>query len=222
MSSSYSSYAIEIIFIRSDEHGGNGPKTDDVIKVRKDYDSGEFEIIYKDRADSQSSVYHTLFSLYRQRVIDHIYLTLKSLCMDEEPFHQVQFNLPAMPSLIVSIDTFKEDYYYRDHFLELIENALDNLDVIESKRVYKSKATLRMSEDDEHEAAHLRRTLTPALDTFLRRESMNRCPHVHKYSCGHDVMPSDVSEQSEPNEPLKKKRRSSRLAATNRHLTFDD
>lgn len=68
----------------------------------------------------------------RYEVVDHMYLVLKNQGMDDDGFESVQFNLPAMPSMLVRVSRFNE-IYYREHLLELIENALDCLDVMKRR-----------------------------------------------------------------------------------------
>ena len=122
----YSPYSVELLFIRS---AGSKSSTDDTIRVRKNFETCEFEMIYTDSHNVKKQV-HKLHSLYRQRVLDHFYLTFKNLSLDEDNFHQLQLNMPAMPPILVSVENLK-DLYYRDHFLELIDNGLSNLDVLE-------------------------------------------------------------------------------------------
>lgn len=122
----YSPYSVELLFIRS---AGSKSSTDDTIRVRKNFETCEFEMIYTDSHNVKKQV-HKLHSLYRQRVLDHFYLTFKNLSLDEDNFHQLQLNMPAMPPILVSVENLK-DLYYRDHLLELIDNGLSNLDVLE-------------------------------------------------------------------------------------------
>jgi len=179
----YSPYSVELLFIRT---AGAAASTDDSLRVRKNFETGEFEMIYTDSHDVNKQV-HKLQSLYRQRVLDHVYLTLKNLTLDEDNFYQIQLNMPAMPPVLVSVDNLT-DLYYREHLLELVENGLDNLDVLEkvdmkvkparsptaSSAVVDeyadmppliSSAELQARQQAQLQAA--RRILTPSMDNFL-------------------------------------------------------
>jgi hypothetical protein len=185
----YSPYSVELLFIRS---VGAASSTDDSMRVRKNFETGEFEMLYTDSHDKNKKVYK-LHSLYRQRVIDHLYLTFKNLTMDEDNFYQLQLNLPAMPGVLVSVENLK-DLYYRDHLLELVQNGLDNLDVLEKSNIVQPAsvpsartptATATADEEDEYadmpplislaelqalkqqQARLARRILTPSMDNFL-------------------------------------------------------
>jgi hypothetical protein len=104
----------------------NQHTADDTVTIRKNLDTGDFEIVYKDQ-NSGSPIAHVLTGLYRARVMDYLYMLFKNQALDEEAYKNVQLTLPAMPRIIVSGDKFK-DLYYREHFLELIGNSLDNLE----------------------------------------------------------------------------------------------
>jgi len=110
---------------------------DDTISVRKDLETGEFQVTYKDENNGEPTT-HVMNYLYRARVLDHLYLVLKNQNIDDDGFEAVQFNLPAMPRMLVNIQKFA-DVYYREHFLDLIGNALDCLDTLESR--FSSRST---------------------------------------------------------------------------------
>jgi hypothetical protein len=152
--SAYSPYSVEMRFIRSD---GAKSTTDDIIRIRKNLETGEFEMIYTDSHNTTKQV-HKLHSLYRQRVLDHVYLTLKNLTLDEENFYQLQMNLPAMPTILLSVENLK-DLYYRDHLLELVQNGLDNLDVLEKSTIAPPPSVKQAEQAD--------RILTPSMDNFI-------------------------------------------------------
>ena len=171
----FSTYSVEIMFIRT---AGAASTTDDSIKVRKNFETGEFELVYKDSHDSKKQV-HKLSGLYRQRVLDHVYLALKNLTMDEDNFFQVQLNMPAMPAVLVSVENLS-DVYYRDHLLELVSNGLDNLDVLECVKDVRpptaSSATVDEYADMPPLISHAdlmaqqqnaRRTLAASMDNYL-------------------------------------------------------
>jgi hypothetical protein len=118
----YSDTSIKIHLISHDEnHQG-----DDTVTIRKNLDTCEFDITYKDQ-NNGTPITQILQGLYRQRVIDYLYMLFKNQALDEESYKSIQVTLPAMPRIIVSGDKFK-DLYYREHFLELIGKSLDTLE----------------------------------------------------------------------------------------------
>lgn len=209
--SAYSPYSIELLFIRT---AGAAASTDDSMRVRKNLESGEFEMVYTDSHDNNKQV-HKLHSLYRQRVLDHVYLTLKNLTLDEDNFYQLQMNLPAMPPILVSVENLT-DLYYRDHLLELVENGLDNLDVLE-----KVKAPSKVTTEDEYadmpplisNAEFARRMLTPSMDRFLGTSSA--CPQRRSARLAQRCDPCSGScgSRSGPGADV---------SGTPRHLFFDE
>jgi hypothetical protein len=167
----YSPYSVELMFIRSVDAKST---TDDTIRVRKNFETGEFEMLYTDSFQAKKTV-HKLHSLYRQRVVDHLYLTFKNLTMDEDGFYQLQLNLPAMPPILVSVENLK-DLYYRDHLLELIENGLSNLDVLEKSSVPATEANSNiippqppylMQQQQQAQQANASRILSPSMDNYI-------------------------------------------------------
>jgi hypothetical protein len=167
----YSPYSVELMFIRS---SGANSSTDDTMRVRKNFETGEFEMLYTDSFQAKKTV-HKLHSLYRQRVVDHFYLTFKNMTMDEDGFYQLQLNLPAMPPILVSVENLK-DLYYRDHLLELVENGLDNLDVLEKSSVPATEANSNfippmpsylMQQQQQQQQANASRILSPSMDNFI-------------------------------------------------------
>lgn len=122
----YSDTSIYIHLINSDSSKG----CDDTIRIRKNYETNEFDIIYRDQNNGEP-ITHEVTGLYRARVIDYIYMLLKNQSLDEEAYKSVQLTLPALPRIIVSGDKFK-DLYYREHFLEAVGTGLDLLDNTES------------------------------------------------------------------------------------------
>lgn len=183
----FSPYSVEILFIRT---AGAASSTDDTMRVRKNFESGEFELVYKDSHDSKKQV-HTLTGLYRQRVLDHVYLALKNLTMDEENFFQVQLNMPAMPPVLVSVENLS-DVYYRDHLLELVSNGLDNLDVLETVKSVRPPTATSAAVDDyadmpplishadlQAQQQNARRILTPSMDNYLNSiPASTSCPRL--------------------------------------------
>jgi hypothetical protein len=110
----------------------NSKRGDDTVTILKNLDLGDFEIVYKDQ-NNGTPITHVMRGLYRQRVLDYLYMLFKNQSLDEESYKDVQVTLPAMPRIIVSGDKFK-DLYYREHFLELIANSLDTLENVSTKK----------------------------------------------------------------------------------------
>jgi len=103
-----------------------GDDTDDVINIKKDLATNEYVITYSDPNDG-FPVVHQMSGLYRDKVLEYVYMLLKNQYVDEEGFDKVQVNIPAMPRVIVSGEKFNE-VYYREHFQQLIGFGLDNLE----------------------------------------------------------------------------------------------
>lgn len=110
---------VQIIMIRGDD-------TDDVINIKKDLTTNEYVITYSDPNEGVPVV-HQMSGLYRDKVLEYVYMLLKNQYVDEEGFDKVQVNIPAMPRVIVSGEKFNE-VYYREHFQQLIGFGLDNLE----------------------------------------------------------------------------------------------
>ena len=127
----YSDTSIRIHLINSDA----SKNADDTITIRKNFDTNEFDIVYRDQNNGEP-VTHEVSGLYRARVLDYLYMLFKNQALDEEGYKSVQLTLPALPRLIVSGDKFK-DLYYREHFLEAVGTGLDLLDNTESIKVPK-------------------------------------------------------------------------------------
>ena len=117
------STSFQIRFIR--KTNSTDSQSDDTITVRQNPSNDEFIMTFKDADGGCDNLplYHTL-SMDRDRLLNHMYVTLKNQVMDDDGFESLQFNMPAMPRLLVSVSRFS-DSYYREHFLDLIENAMD-------------------------------------------------------------------------------------------------
>jgi hypothetical protein len=108
-------------------------KLDDTVRIVKNLEDSAFELTFKDNGDP---VTHKVYEMTRDNVCDYVHLLLKNLSMDEDGYESIQFSLPAMPRVIVTASNL-EDTYYRDHFLELIENSLSMLDKVEKLSIKK-------------------------------------------------------------------------------------
>ena len=120
----YSDTMIDICLINTSNW-----KEDDKIRIRKNLEFGDYEVVYIDQNNGEPITFKSS-SMYRARVLEYIYMLLKNQSLDEQGYLNIQVNLPSMPRVIVSGDKFK-DVYYRDHFQELIGTGLDLLDTSE-------------------------------------------------------------------------------------------
>jgi hypothetical protein len=128
--STYSPLSVLITFIRKDSTADT--YSDDRLQIRKNFETNDFEITYRDANVGIGSagcapVLHKLTGLYRERVLEHVYLLLKNQYLDTDGFDQIQLDVPAMPRVLLKAESMY-DLYYRDHIYELIGAALDNLD----------------------------------------------------------------------------------------------
>jgi hypothetical protein len=108
-------------------------KNDDVITIKKNTEYNDFEITYTDPNEG-SKIKQRITGMYREKVLQYMYLLMKNLYLDEQKFKDVQFNMAGMPRMIVSSSEFS-DVYYRDHFEELMGFGLDTLDSVEDVKV---------------------------------------------------------------------------------------
>ena len=187
--------------------------TDDMVKIRKNLEEGEFEFTYVDE-NNGSPVVHAMTFSERSDLMNHVYLVMKNQMIDDDGFQAVQFTLPAMPRMLVYTDKFRE-VYYREHFLDLIENALNCLDRLtvsssksNAKKSIKSRrdeawlaadiATARAKEaEGKSLAARFNSAATPL------QEAEQEAPYYY------DITPSNATQATTP-PPV---RRSQRLGS---------
>ena len=117
--------------------------------------------------------------------------------MDDDGFKSVQFSLPAMPRILVDVWKFKE-VYYREHFLDLLENGLDTLDRVETtsalqKAREKAKA-LKAKAEAEKAKAEEQQARNPA--------------YYYDFTYDNDIYPEEPAVT-----PVKARRRSARLSS---------
>jgi hypothetical protein len=212
---SFTPYLVKIHLVRTTASLEN---TDDTIKIRKNLTTGEFEMEYCDPNDHYSTHIHTLRTLYHSTLNHHLNLLFKSLSIDDEPFHQVQFTLPAMPRILVNVEKFKETYY-RDHFMNLINNALDNITKVELN-------TFRKDTPASSASAKWETTRSPQQQVNrVLGESVDR--YFHEFQrINETTIDQEDSELEQDVPPAPKKRRSTRLASAcygrpRQHLSFD-
>jgi len=130
---SYSTTSISIMMIKNDSI------SDDTIRIYKNRVTNDFEITYIDYNDG-NPITHKAYGMYRARVLEYVYMILKNQALDNEGYDSIQFNLPAMPRVIVSGSDFK-DLYKREHFYELIGTGLDMLENCEKVDNFKTSAS---------------------------------------------------------------------------------
>jgi hypothetical protein len=137
----YSPTSIEIVLI-TELSKSHVSKKDDVVRIRKDLDTNEFQLTYTEQSKSDKPIVHRATNLYREKVSQYVYLLLKNQHLDDEGYQHVQINIPAMPCIIMSASKINE-VYCRDHINELILTGLDLLDVTEvvSSNVNKAAKT---------------------------------------------------------------------------------
>ena len=172
--------------------------TDDVISIRKNFQDGEFVLTYNDE-NNGSPVTHTISFGCRMDLVNHLYLTLKNQAMDDDGFKSVQFSLPAMPRILVDVWKFKE-VYYREHFLDLLENGLDTLDRVETtsalqKARQKAKAEKAKAEAEKAKAEP-------------EEEQSRAKSYYYDFTYDNDIYPAEP-----PVTPVKSRRRSARLSS---------
>jgi hypothetical protein len=168
--------------------------TDDVMSIRKNFQEGEFVVSYTDE-NQGSPVFHTISFGCRMDLVNHLYLTLKNQAIDDDGLKSVQFSLPAMPRILVDAWKFKE-VYYREHFLDLLENGLDTLDRVETtsalqKAREKAKA-LKAKAEAEKAKAEEQQARNPA--------------YYYDFTYDNDIYPEENVVT-----PVKTRRRSARL-----------
>jgi len=142
-----------------------------------------------------SPVFHTISFGCRMDLVNHLYLTLKNQAIDDDGFKSVQFSLPAMPRILVDAWKFKETYY-REHFLDLLENGLDTLDRVETtsalqKAREKAKALKAKAEAEKAKA---------------EEEQARNPAYYYDFTYDNDIYPEENVVT-----PVKTRRRSARL-----------
>jgi hypothetical protein len=172
--------------------------TDDVMSIRKNFQEGEFVLTYSDE-NNGSPVTHTISFGCRMDLVNHLYLTLKNQAMDDDGFKSVQFSLPAMPRILVSIDRFREAYY-REHFLDLLENGLDTLDRVETTSALQKARQKAKAEKAKMEAEKAK---AEAEEEQARAQS-----YYYDFTYDNDIYPAEPAVT-----PVKARRRSARLSS---------
>ena len=118
-----SATSIQFHLIKND----NQPASkDDFIEIRQVLATGEYTIKFREENQGRRPMTHFLNNLSYYQVVDYVYALLKNQSLDEDPYQSFQVNLPAMPTVLVSVERLK-DVYYRDHFLDSVRDALSTL-----------------------------------------------------------------------------------------------
>jgi hypothetical protein len=200
--SSLSPLSVLITFIRKDQRADS--YSDDRLQIRKDFETNDFEVTYRDAnigigAVNSVPVIHKLSGLYRERVLEHVYLLLKNQYLDTDGFAEIQIDVPAMPRVLLKAENMY-DLYYRDHIYDLVGAALDNLE--NGERVEPKTQTQSRREAQPPAQAHLN-------TQFYQPQTPD--PHL-------------IRRTARTPRPL---RRSSRIASaspdyTGQHLYFDE
>ena len=120
------SNSIEIVMIKD----ASNNKRDDRIVIKKDMSYNEFQVTYSEKSTGTSFT-QKLTGLYREKVMQYVYMLLKNQSLDEDGYSSFQINMIAMPGVFVTADKLK-DLYYRDHFYEMIGSGLDLMDNCET------------------------------------------------------------------------------------------
>jgi hypothetical protein len=82
---------------------------------------------YTERYGLDDAVIYKSTGMYREKVLEYVYMVVKNQYADDEPYNHVQVNIPAMPRVILSASKFGE-VYYREHLNDLISTGLDLLE----------------------------------------------------------------------------------------------
>ena len=118
-----SATSIQFHLIKND---GQTASKDDFIEIRQTLATGEYTIKFREHNAGIRPMTHFLSNLSYHQVVDYVYALLKNQSLDEDPYQSFQVNLPAMPTVLVSVERLKE-VYYRDHFLDSVRDALSTL-----------------------------------------------------------------------------------------------
>ena len=95
---------------------GADQNKDDTIKIVQKHE-GCFVVTYKDGEGDSCGHRPHCFESAAAGVIDYLRMTMNLLANDEEPFHQVQFSLPAYPRIMVSIDKLRDEEFMESIYL---------------------------------------------------------------------------------------------------------
>jgi hypothetical protein len=187
-----------------------------MVKIRKNLEENEFEFTYVDE-NNGSPVVHEVTFAKRSDLMNHVYLILKNQMVDDDGFQAVQFTLPAMPRMLVYTDKFRE-VYYREHFLDLIENALDCLDrlaVTSSKS--RTKKSIKSRRDEAWLAADIataqaREAESKALAARFKSVAAS-LQEAEQDAYYYDITPSNATQVESPPPVRRSQRLGSRVQA---------
>jgi len=119
MSSSHPS-VFSVVVIRNLKTNGNlteGERTDDCIRVSRD--GQYFNVTYSNKPESiKQTVSLTANDLYK-----YLKNTLTLLSQDDEPFSHIQFNFPAVPTVMYKTTNLNLVY---DVVMDQIDNMIAN------------------------------------------------------------------------------------------------
>jgi hypothetical protein len=147
------SYSSPIILLMIREN--STPSQDDRITIRKNLESEceTYSLWYTDTnaETTGKSVSQTLESMSRSNTIEHMRVVIKSLAFDEQGFDRLQFDVPGMPRMLISVKKMRE-VYYREHITDMVCAGLDAM---------KASTKVAFVEDRTPEAGHKRRCCSP-------------------------------------------------------------
>lgn len=122
-----SSSSIDILFMKFNSN------KDDKIRIKKNLNYNEFEITYTENSRMDTPYIFKSSGMYLEKVLDYVYVLIKNQYVDDEPYDTIQFDIPAMPPILVKSEKFK-DSYYRDHLFQLVSTGLNMLETTELVR----------------------------------------------------------------------------------------
>lgn len=128
-------YSTKIEIILINDRSAKDENKDDKVVIKKNLDYNEFEVTYTEHSGLDTPVVYKSTGMYREKVLEYVYMLVKNQYADDEPYKHVQVNIPAMPRVILSSQKFNE-VYFREHLCDLISTGLD---MLESTHVVKSK-----------------------------------------------------------------------------------
>jgi len=109
---------IQIRFIRKGAVANSG--SDDILKVNK-IGENSLRLAYSER--NKYDTFTDFLTVSYAQFIAYIYRTITLLTLDEDPFQSVQFFVPGYPTLLLGVDSLKENTGY---ILDMLTNTLSN------------------------------------------------------------------------------------------------
>ena len=120
-------YSTKIDILLINDRKAKEDERDDKIVIRKNLDYNEFEVTYTEFSGLDAPLVYKSTGMYRDKVLNYVYMVVKNQYADDEPYKHVQVNIPGMPRVIMSSAKFQE-VYFREHLYDLISTGLDLLE----------------------------------------------------------------------------------------------